>query len=102
MSKIHPFGDKILVRRQEPKDRSKGGIILPDTAKEKPQQGEVLAVGPGKLLEDGSIAHSGLLAGQLVVFGSYSGVEVEQDGEKYLLISQDAILAVIQPTETNP
>jgi chaperonin GroES len=93
---IRPLGDKILVKPSEAKEVKKGGIIIPDTAKEKPQEGEVIAVGKGKTADDGKIIALDVSKGDKVLFGKYSGTEVKIDGADYLIMSQDDILGIIE------
>lgn len=93
---IRPLGSKILVQRLEAETLSKGGILIPDNAKEKPTQAIVLAVGPGRLLEDGTVRPLDVKKGNKVLFGKYNGTEVELDGEKLLILSEDDILAVLE------
>lgn len=92
---IQPIGDRVLVKPLESEERSKGGVIIPDTAKEKPQMGEVLSVGPGKILENGQRQAPEVKKGEKVLYTSYAGTEVKVDGEKYLLMRESDILAVI-------
>jgi len=92
---LRPLHDRILVRRLEEKEAMRGGIIIPDTAKEKPQQAEVVAVGNGKLLEDGQRASIDVQAGDRILFGKYSGSDVRIDGEEYLILREDEILGVL-------
>jgi len=94
--KVKPLGERVLVKRIEPQEVKKGGIIIPDTAKEKPQQGEVVAVGPGKLSEEGKRTPMDVKKGDRVLFGKYSGTEIEIDGEEYLIMQEDDILAIIE------
>ncbi|MFQ5964451.1 MAG: co-chaperone GroES [Candidatus Scalinduaceae bacterium] len=93
--KTKPVGEKILVKRLEPVEKTAGGIVLPDTAKEKPKEGKVIALGDGKLLDNGQRAKYQVRKGDKVVFSSYAGTEVEIEGEEYLLMSEEDILAVI-------
>ncbi len=93
--KVIPLNDKILVKRMEAEDKTAGGILLPDTAKEKPKQGKVLSLGDGKLLENGKRAAFQVKEGDRVLFSSYAGNEVSVDGEEYLIMSEDDILAVM-------
>jgi chaperonin GroES len=93
--KIKPLYDRVVVRRIDQKEQVKGGIIIPDSAKEKPQQGEVLAAGGGKILEDGKIAPLDVKAGDKVLFGKYSGSEITVDGEELLILREDEILGVL-------
>jgi len=95
MVKLRPLNDRVLVKRLEEKEVKKGGIIIPDTAKEKPQEGEVIAVGPGKLTEDGKQQPMEVKAGDRILFGKYSGSEVKLDDEEYLIMREDDILAVL-------
>jgi len=94
--KVAPLNDKILVKRVEAEEKTAGGILLPDTAREKPRQGEVLALGEGKRLECGKRAPFQVKVGQRVLFSSYAGQEVKVDGEDYLLMSEDDVLATIE------
>ena len=93
--KIVPLNEKILVERLEADEKTAGGIILPDTAKEKPKQGKILSVGDGKLLDDGKRAKFQVKAGDRVLFSSYSGNEVTIDGKEYLIMTEDDVLAVV-------
>jgi chaperonin GroES len=93
---IRPLYDRIIVRRIEEGEQQVGGIIIPDTAKEKPQQGKVLAVGNGKTNEDGKRIPLDVRAGNLILFGKYSGQEIKLDGEEYLIMKEDEVLAVIE------
>jgi chaperonin GroES len=94
--KVVPLNDKIVVKRVEAEDKTAGGIVLPDTAKEKPRQGKVLSVGEGKLLDNGKRAPFQVKEGDRVLFSSYSGNEVNIDGEDLLVMSEDDILAVVE------
>ncbi|MCS7021167.1 MAG: co-chaperone GroES [Gemmataceae bacterium] len=93
--KITPLNDKVLIERMEADDKTAGGIILPDTAKEKPKQGKVLALGEGKLLENGQRVPFQVKVGDRVLFSSYAGNEVQVEGKEYLVMSEDDILAVV-------
>ena len=93
--KIRPLGEKVLVKRVEAEKMTKGGIVLPDTAKEKPQEGTVLAIGDGKLLDDGTRAKFQVSVGDRVLFSSYAGTEIKVEGEEYLLIGESDILAIL-------
>jgi chaperonin GroES len=93
--KITPLNDRILVKRLEAVDTTEGGIVLPDAAKEKPREGEVVSVGAGRLLESGERAPMQLNAKDRVIFGSYAGTEVKFDGAELLIMSEDDVLAVI-------
>jgi chaperonin GroES len=94
--KIRPLHDRVLVKRIESKEAVKGGIIIPDTAKEKPQEGEVIAVGPGKVLEDGKVLPMNVKVGDRILFGKYSGTDVKIDDEEYLIMREDDILGVLE------
>jgi chaperonin GroES len=93
--KIRPLHDRLLVQRIEEKETVKGGIIIPDSAKEKPQEGKVVAVGNGKILENGTKLALDVKAGDKILFGKYSGSEIKVDGEEYLILREDEVLAVI-------
>ncbi|MCB1107654.1 MAG: co-chaperone GroES [Chlamydiia bacterium] len=93
--KFKPLGNRLLVKRSEA-EMSKGGILLPDSAQEKPRQGEVLATGPGKMQEDGSVKKMELKAGDKVLFGAYAGTEVSVDEEEFLIMSEEDVLAVVE------
>ncbi|HBF23430.1 MAG TPA: co-chaperone GroES [Planctomycetes bacterium] len=92
---IRPLGDKILVQRLEAADISAGGIVLPDSAKEKPREGNIIALGEGRLLKDGKRADFSVSTGDRVLFASYAGTEVEWEGEEYLILSEDDILGIV-------
>ncbi len=92
---IRPLADKVLVQRTEAADVSAGGIVLPDSAKEKPAEGQVIALGEGRLLDDGSRTEFTVAVGNRVLFTSYAGTEVEWDGQEYLIMSEDDILGII-------
>jgi chaperonin GroES len=92
---LRPLHDRILVRRLEEQEEKRGGIIIPDSAKEKPQQAEVVAVGAGKVLEDGKRATPDVKAGDRILFGKYSGADVKIDGQEYLILREDEILGVL-------
>ena len=93
--KVRPLHDRLLVRRIEPKETAKGGIIIPDTAKEKPQEGQVLAVGNGKILDNGTKIALDVKVGDKILFGKYSGTEIKIDGEDVLIVREDEVLAVL-------
>lgn len=93
---IQPLGDKIVVKRLEAAEVTKGGIVLPDSAKEKPKEGKIIAVGPGKICDDGKRGAMQLKKGDRVLFTSYAGTEVKYDGEDYLIMSEDDVLAVVE------
>ena len=94
--KIRPLHDRIIVKRLEEEEKTKGGIIIPDTAKEKPMEGKVIAVGKGKILDDGKLQPLDVKAGDRVLFGKYSGTEVKIEGEEHLIMREDDILGVIE------
>lgn len=91
---IKPLGDKVVVEPLEGEDKSPGGIILPDTAKKKPQEGVVLAVGPGKVLDDGTRGKMYVKAGDKVIYAKYGGTEVTVEGKEYVILDQDSIYAI--------
>ena len=93
--KVRPLHDRLIIRRIEEKETVKGGIIIPDSAKEKPQEGEVIAVGNGKVLENGTKLTLDVKAGDKILFGKYSGTDIKIDGEEYLILREDEVLAVI-------
>lgn len=93
---VRPLGEKVLVKRVEAEGKTAGGIVLPDTAKEKPKEGKVIAIGDGRILKSGERAKFQVKKGDRVLFSSYGGTEVRIDGEDYLLMSEDDILAVIE------
>jgi chaperonin GroES len=93
--KIRPLGDRILVKRIKEEEKTKGGIIIPDTAKEKPQEGKVVAVGKGKMTEQGKLLTPDVKAGDKILFGKYSGSEVKIEGEEHLILREDDILGVL-------
>ena len=93
--KIRPLADRIVVLRTKEEEKTKGGIIIPDSAKEKPVEGTVVAVGAGKVLKDGKVRPLDVKAGEVVLFGKYSGTEVKIDGEEHVLLREDDILAGI-------
>lgn len=93
---IKPLGDRIVVKSLEEEEEKVGGIIIPDTAKEKPSEGEVIAVGPGKLLESGERQAISVAVGDKILYGKYSGTEIKYDGEEYLIVREDDILAKLE------
>lgn len=93
--KVRPLHDRILLKRIEEKESIKGGIVIPDTAKEKPQEGLVVAVGNGKILENGTKVSLDVKEGDRVLFGQYSGNEIKVDGEEYLIIREDDVLGIL-------
>jgi chaperonin GroES len=94
--KIRPLQDRIIVKRIAEEEKTNGGIIIPDTAKEKPQEGQVTAVGKGKLNEDGKVTPLDVKVGDKVLFGKYSGTEIKVEGEEHLIMREDDILGVIE------
>lgn len=92
---LKPLGDRVVIRVLEQEEKTVGGIYLPDTAKEKPCEGEIIAAGPGKLQEDGSRIALDVKAGDKVIFSKYAGTEVKYEGEKYLIVSERDILAIM-------
>ena len=94
--KIQPLADRIMVEVLEAKEVTKGGIVLPDTAKEKPQEAEVIAVGKGKVSDEGKVITPEVKAGDKVLFGKYSGTEITMDGTEYLILKEEDILAIIK------
>ena len=93
--KIRPLYDRIVVKRVEEKEQMQGGLYIPDTAKEKPQEGEVVAVGKGKRLEDGKVVALDVQVGDRILFGKYSGSDIKLDGEEYLIMREDDVLGVL-------
>ena len=94
--KIRPLGDRVIVKPAEEKEMKKGGIIIPDTAKEKPQEGKIVAVGKGKLNDDGKVVPLDVKVGDKILFGKYSGSEVKLNGEEHLIMREEDILGVIE------
>jgi chaperonin GroES len=94
--KVKPLHDRILIRRVEEKETIKGGIIIPDTAKEKPQEGEVIAVGGGKKTEEGKVIPLDVKAGDRILFGKYSGTEIKVEEQEFLIIREDEVLGIIE------
>ena len=95
MAKLKPLGERVVVQAVEREEVTRSGLVLPDTAKEKPQEGKVIAVGPGKLLEDGKVVPLEVQEGDRIIFSKYSGTEFKLDGEDYLILSERDILAVV-------
>lgn len=93
--KIKPLHDKILIKRVNEEDKTKGGIIIPDTAKEKPMEGNVIAVGTGKILKDGSKRPLVVKAGDRILFAKYAGTEIKLDGEEHIIMSEEEVLGVV-------
>ena len=96
MAKLRPLGDKILVKRVEAESKTKSGIVLPDTAKEKPKRGKIIALGDGKRLDNGERAAFSVKKGDEVIFTSYAGTEVKIDGEELMIMTEDDVLAVVE------
>jgi chaperonin GroES len=94
--KIRPLGDRLLVQRIEEEDKSAGGIIIPDSAKEKPQEGKVIAAGKGKMLDDGKMVPLEVKAGDRILFGKYAGTEVKIEGEEHLIMREDDVLGIVE------
>lgn len=94
--KVRPLADRILVKRVEPEETVRGGIIIPDSAKEKPQEGKVIAVGPGRVDEDGKRIPLELKKGDRILMGKYAGTEVKIDGDEHIILREDDVLAVIE------
>jgi len=93
--KFKPLGDRILLKQLEAKEKTKGGIVLPDTVKEKPQEGEIIAVGEGKKNPEGKVVPLSLKVGDKILYGKYSGTEIVIDGEDYLIIREEDVLGII-------
>jgi len=93
---FRPLHDRILIKRIEEKETAKGGIIIPDTAKEKPREGEVVAVGSGKKNEDGKVVPLDVKAGDRILFGKYSGSEIKMDNEEYLILREEEVLGILE------
>ncbi len=94
--KFRPLHDRVIVKRVEEEDKTSGGIIIPDAAKEKPQQGKVIAVGKGKILENGKVSPLAVKKGDRILFGKYAGQDIKVDGEEHLIMREDDILAIIK------
>jgi chaperonin GroES len=94
--KVRPLHDRVIVKRVEEEEKTKGGIIIPDTAKEKPVEGKVIAVGDGKLADDGKKIPLEVKAGNKILFGKYAGTEIQIDGEEHLIMREDDIIAIIE------
>ena len=95
-SKLRPLNDKIVVKRLEAEEKTKGGIVLPDTAKEKPREGKVVSIGEGKVLKDGSRAEFQVKKNDRIIFSSYAGTEIKMEGEELLIMSEDDVLAIVE------
>ena len=94
--KIRPLADKLLVQRLEAQNKTAGGIVLPDSAKEKPQRGKIISAGKGKVLDDGSVKKMQLKKGDVVLFTSYAGTEIKIDDKEYLIMSESDVMAIIE------
>jgi chaperonin GroES len=94
--KIRPLHDRVIVKRVEEEDKTKGGIIIPDSAKEKPSEGKIIAVGKGKLLDNGQMLALEVKKGDKVLFGKYAGTEIKVDGEEHLIMREDDIIAIVE------
>lgn len=92
---LKPLGDRVVVEHVEQAEKSAGGVFLPDTAKEKPQEGKVLAVGPGRTLDNGTVVPVAVKAGDRVIYSKYSGSEIKIDGKEYLIVSEKDVLAIV-------
>ncbi|MCX6103465.1 MAG: co-chaperone GroES [Bdellovibrionales bacterium] len=93
---IKPLRDRIIVRRMNEEEKTKGGIIIPDSAKEKPQEGEIISVGAGKVLDDGKIMPLEVKKGDRILFGKYSGTEIKIDGEELLMMREEEVLGILE------
>jgi len=93
---VKPLDDRVLVKQSEAEETTAGGIVLPDTAKEKPQQGKVIAVGPGKLLDSGKRGKMGVKKGDVVFYGKYAGTEIKIDDEEYVILKESDVLAIVE------
>jgi chaperonin GroES len=93
---VRPLHDKILIKRVDAAQMTKGGIIIPDTVKEKPQEGKVVAIGTGRILEDGKVIPLEVKAGDRILFGKYGGTEIKLDGEDYIILDENEVLAIIE------
>ena len=93
---IQPLGDRVLIKPLEAQEKTKGGIVLPDTAKEKPQEGKVVAVGKGRVSEDGKLQPLEVKVGDKVLYGKYSGTEITVEGDEYLIVKEDDIVAIVK------
>ena len=95
MANFRPLHDRVLIQRVEAEEKTKGGIIIPDSAKEKPVEGKVIAVGNGKILEDGKVRALEVKAGDRILFGKYSGTEIKIDGEEHIILREDEVLGIL-------
>jgi chaperonin GroES len=96
MASLKPLGDRIVVKALEPEEKTKSGLVLPDTAKEKPQEGKVVSVGSGRLMDNGSLKKLEIKTGDKILFGKYSGTEIRIEGDDYLILREDEVLAVVE------
>lgn len=94
--KVRPLGNRVLVQRLEAEDKTKGGIVLPETAKEKPKEGKVISAGKGKIADDGKLIPLSVKEGDKILFQSYAGTDIKIEGEEYMILSEDDILAIIE------
>ena len=94
--KVQPLHDRILVKRIDEEEKTKGGIIIPDTAKEKPQEGKVIAVGKGRVLEDGKVQELAVKKGDKILFSKYAGTEIKLEGDEHIIIREDDVLAILE------
>ena len=94
--KVQPLHDRILVKRIDEEQKTKGGIIIPDTAKEKPQEGKVVAVGKGRVLEDGKVQELAVRKGDKILFSKYAGTEIKLEGDEHIIIREDDVLAILE------
>lgn len=101
MAVLKPLRDKVVIERSEAEEKTAGGIVLPDTAKDKPKQGRVISVGSGKLLENGTVKQLDVKKGDKILFSSYAGTEVKVDDKEYLIVSESEILAVVEDAKTS-
>ena len=95
MANFRPLHDRVLIKRVEAEEKTKGGIIIPDSAKEKPVEGQVIAVGNGKILDDGKVRALEIKAGDRILFGKYSGTEIKIDGEEHIILREDEVLGIM-------
>jgi len=94
--KFRPLSDRVLIKRIDSEEKTSGGIIIPDTAKEKPQEGEVIALGNGKLMDNGEVSKMTLKKGDRILFGKYSGTEIKLDGKEHLILREDEVLGILE------
>lgn len=93
---LKPLGDRIVIKGLDAQEKTRGGLVVPDTAKEKPQEGKIIAVGPGRRLENGSVKATEVKVGERVLYGKYSGTEVSSEGNDYLILREEDVLAVVE------